>query len=312
MSASKTSSLTTPALKQALKMTAKDLQEAQKASNRAFNSARRSVSTIQTSLSQTPGHVFDKPDTPSMSGSAASANVIMDTPKPTAGAAANQRKRNNPPKPTRKAVYKGSVVAPSGSKQWKKKSVPKPKDKVSGAASKETKKQVAIESSESSDDGSAIFWASTGMTPPSAQEKAAMEKTFNDMDAVSPGLSDGLEDGEESTKTPTNTPAGKGETDDDLALAQSSVKRKRKIIPSPSAEASAPAPAAKRPSPTKECPSCGAKIACACRKCPHCGASALKQDSRSKRERKRRQERLACDDSKRTKKTYKVTDQTKA
>jgi len=308
MSASKSASLTAPALKQALKMTAKDLQEAQKASNRAFNSARRSVSKIQTSLSQTPGHVFDKPDTPSMLGAAASANVIMDTPKPTTGAAANKRKRNNPPKPTRKAMYKGSIVAPAGSKQREKKSVPKPKDNVSGAAAKETKKQVAIESSESSDDGSAIFWASTGMTPPSAQDKTAMEKTFNDMDAVSPGLSDGLEDGEESTKTPTNTPTGKGETDDDLALAQSSVKRKRKILPSPSAAA----PAAKRPSPTKECPSCGEKIACACRKCPHCGASALKQDYRSKRERKRRQERLACEDSKRAKKTYKVTDQTKA
>ena len=42
---------------------------------------------------------------------------------------------------------------------------------------------------------------------------------------------------------------------------------------------------------TKDCPNCGAKIATACRKCPHCGGSALKQDERSKRERKRRRER---------------------
>lgn len=43
--------------------------------------------------------------------------------------------------------------------------------------------------------------------------------------------------------------------------------------------------------PTKDCPQCGEKIHCACRKCPHCGQSALRQDKRSIRERKRRQEK---------------------
>lgn len=152
---------------------------------------------------------------------------------------------------------------------------------AAAAAPKPKRKPKAQKRSDDSDDSidDSIFWAKTGMTPP----HTSFKQTIQAMDAVSPGLSDGLdeESGAAHAKTPTNTPNSKP---DDLVLVQAK-----------------PAAAAKK-SPTKECPSCGAEIATACRTCPHCGASALRQDARSKKERKRRRERAEASPDKRQKK----------
>ena len=59
----------------------------------------------------------------------------------------------------------------------------------------------------------------------------------------------------------------------------------------------------KKQNPTKICPHCGLRIACACRKCPFCKKSALNQDKRSIRERKRRVERSTNAPTKKLKKS---------
>lgn len=186
-----------PEVEQALKHTANELREAQKASNKAFNLARRGVLQLQSKLSQTSDQTFRKP-----------------AAQPAATA---KRKANT-----------NNIFTDSDS------------------------------------DDDSIFYAKTGMTPPPQQ--VSFEQTFKSMDAVSPGLSDGLNEENEVAHTPN---AGQGE---DMVLVQAQKKSTKK-------------------SPSKKCPSCGAEIPTACRKCPHCGAPALRQDIRSKRERKRRRER---------------------
>tara|TARA_B110000008_G_C16868604_1_gene523841 strand:+ start:110 stop:820 length:711 start_codon:yes stop_codon:yes gene_type:complete len=62
-------------------------------------------------------------------------------------------------------------------------------------------------------------------------------------------------------------------------------------------------PGHKKQNPTKICPHCGIRIACACRKCPFCKKSALNQDKRSIRERKRRVERSTNAPTKKLKKS---------
>ena len=261
---------------QVLKQTAKELREAQKASNRAFNAARRGVSQLQTKILSTPD-VGSRPRfrvPTGASGGAAAAKkptprkpqkTHFATPRPRANALSVKPAK---PKPKVKAVSKLDA-----NPKPKLKPKPKPKVKVVSKLDADPKpKHVDTCSGSSGDDGSSIFFESTGMTPPNTPPKPAspsaseFEDTFKAMDEASPSL---CEDRARS-KTPANTPV--------VAGASSSTVN------------GAAAAAAKKKSPTKACPSCGAEIPTACRRCPHCGASALKQDQRSIRERKRRLE----------------------
>lgn len=59
-------------------------------------------------------------------------------------------------------------------------------------------------------------------------------------------------------------------------------------------------------SPSKSCPHCGERIHSACRKCPHCGNVSLKQDKRSKADRKRREHKRRKNNIKKLKLTERV------
>ena len=157
-------------------------------------------------------------------------------------------------------------------------------------------------------------------TPMAASEEAVKNIAPVYSDDASPADRDDLKEDVVRPKTPANTPVQTKvvkDEDDNFVLVHSSANKKPPVPP----KKKPPVPQtdgdtykrpkkrnAKRKFPvtpntavdtskcrkkknTKDCPNCGAKIATACRKCPHCGGSALKQDERSKRERKRRRER---------------------
>lgn len=284
----------------ALRSTTKELRQAQKYSNNAFNLARRKVVEIQKQIASTPDQTFAVPAAP-----AAASGKSRPTSKQ-AKRRTDKKKKPMQDTPAPKAAA-ASAPAPKAAAA----SAPKPKAKTKTPSSPNfyVNPDSDISGSSSDEEERKIFYASTGMTP---EVKKNMDKTFKAMDEVSPGLSDGLDD-EGPSKTPVNTPAQTKATDDDFVLVQSSAKRKSKLPPridgasakrhkkSPGAKRKTTVPPAASGNPaaasgtphkkTKDCPSCGAKIAVACRKCPHCGASALKQDPRSKRERQRRRER---------------------
>lgn len=280
----------------ALRSTTKELRQAQKYSNNAFNLARRKVSEIQKQIASTPDQTFAVPAAP-----AAASGKLRGKSRPTSKQAKRRPEKKKKPMQDTPAPKAAAASAPK----------PKAKSKAPSSPNYYVNPDSEISGSSADEEECKIFYASTGMTP---EVKKNMDKTFKAMDEVSPGLSDGLDD-EGPSKTPVNTPAQTKATDDDddFVLVQSSAKRKSKLPPridgaaakrrkkSPGAKrkttvsaAASGTPAAASGTPrkkTKDCPSCGAKIAVACRKCSHCGASALKQDARSKRERQRRRER---------------------
>lgn len=270
-------------LDSALKDTANQLREAQRTSNRSFNVARRSVSQIQTRLMHTP-------------------RILTGTNNLVAASSSNPRDtkvHSRTPRPSATSKVKQKNVAPS-----------KVKQKVSirrKTPPRDSRQSLTRNDSSESEDDS-IFYASSGLTPPSAKDRRALEKTYKEMDSVSPGLGDDSEQSISRSKTPANTPQAAS----NMVLVRSNIYDGHSSSSSGSAQPATskkkPTPSKKKPLCTKNCPSCGKKIAVACRKCPHCGASALKQDARSKLLRKRRQEQSAKESKKRTKKTT-VTDE---
>ena len=265
---------------QVLKQTAKELREAQKASNRAFNAARRGVSQLQTKILSTPD-VGSRPrfrmPTGASGGAAAAKKPTPRKPKKTHFATPRPRANALSVKPAKPKPKVKAVSKLDANPKPKLKPKPKPKVKVVSKLDADPKpKHVDTCSGSSGDDGSSIFFESTGMTPPNTPPNtppkpasppaSTFEDTFKAMDEASPSL----REERARSKTPANTPV--------VAGASSSTVN------------GAAAAAAKKKSPTKACPSCGAEIPTACRRCPHCGASALKQDQRSIRERKRRLE----------------------
>ena len=258
---SKSTALTKTNIDNALKTTTKELRQAQRYCNHAFNVARSKVTKLHEQFASTPRSTF----------------------------AVSEQKEQKAATPVKTRVK---------STQVKRTSMNEPQTFIGTP------------------------------TPMAASEEAVKNIAPVHSDDASPADSDDLKEDVVRPKTPANTPVQTKvvkDEDENFVLVHSSAKKKPPVAPMKKPpvpqKKKPPVPQtegdtykrpkkrnAKRKFPvtpntavdtskrrkkknTKDCPNCGAKIATACRKCPHCGGSALKQDERSKRERKRRRER---------------------
>ena len=263
---SKSTALTKTNIDNALKTTTKELRQAQRYCNHAFNVARSKVTKLHEQFASTPRSTFALSEqnaaTPVKTRvkSTQVKRTSMNEPQtfigtPTPMAASEEAVKNIAP------VY--SDDASPADRDDLKEDVVRPKTPAN------TPVQTKVVKDE--DDNFVLVHSSANKKPPVPPKKKP---------PVPP------------KKKPPVPPKKKPpvpQTDGDTYKRpkKRNAKRKFPVTPNTAVDTSK----CRKKKNTKDCPNCGAKIATACRKCPHCGGSALKQDERSKRERKRRRER---------------------